>query len=307
MSGLDVLGLEVAEGNTSLQPQNKKYYEWCFTINNPTEEEMETLEKIDCRYICYAPEIGDSGTRHIQGYIVFKSKRWLSALKKIFKRAHFEAARGTGAENKRYIQGPYDKGDKHKPLNPDFVERGDIPAQGKRNDIVAFREAIVAGKRGRTLDIEHPAIVAKYPKLEQRFATNEDKYKAKQQYANGIAPEVHVRWGPPGTGKTRAVYEAHSDSIYEPTIRKCGTHWWTGYEGEDVILLDEFNGQIPIRDFLRLIDRYPFSMETKGGHTWRVATKIYICSNTPPQEWYPAEAHQYEKIARRLTSIIEVV
>lgn len=286
------------KGNTVPLGTNKKSRDWCFTINNPTEDDWRQMKEIECRYICYAPEIGDNGTPHIQGYVMFNSPRHLSALKKIMPRAHLEYRRGTHDQARLYIVGDY----KGKPLNADFTERGTPPEQGKRSDLQSYYEDIKAGKRGRDLSVDHLAMRVKYPRAEEKLVYEEDKVRARKQYDDGMAPEVHVRWGPPGTGKTRKIFEEHTD-IYEPTIRKCGTHWWTGYQGEDVILLDEFNGQIPIRDFLRLIDRYPFSMETKGGHVWRLATKIYICSNTPPEEWYPGEILQFEKIKRRLTTV----
>lgn len=285
---------------------DKKIREWCFTINNPTADDWDQVRKADCRYICYAPESGQTGTPHIQGYIVYQTPRTLRSVSKKLSRAHLIPAKGTGEENRTYIKGPYSKGDKHKPLNADFVERGDCPAQGKRSDLVAYHEDIKKGKRGRDLSVDHLAIRAKYPRLEQTLINEEDELKAREMYNNGIKPEIHVRWGPPGTGKTRFVYETHPD-VYEPCIKKNGVHWWSNYRGQDVILLDEFDGQIPIRDFLRLIDRYPFCMETKGGHVWRLASKIYICSNNPPEEWYPAENHQFEKIQRRLTSVEHVV
>lgn len=297
---------EVAEGNSVLQPQNNRFREWCFTINNYTDADLTEVENIECRYICYAPEIGDQGTPHLQGYIVFKSQRWLKAVSKLLKRAHLTPARGSGSDNKRYIQGPYSKNGKEKPLNDKFCERGECPEQGKRSDLVAYHDDIKKGKRGRDLSVDHLAIRAKYPRLEQTLINEEDEHRAREMYDNGIKPEVHVRWGPPGTGKTRFVYETHPD-VFEPSIKKNGVHWWSNYRGQDVILLDEFDGQIPIRDFLRLIDRYPFCMETKGGHVWRLATKIYICSNNPPEEWYPAESHQFEKIQRRLTTVEHVM
>lgn len=261
------------------------------------------MKDIECRYICYAPEVGDNGTRHIQGYIMFAYQKRLPEVSKLLPRAHLEQRRGTHEQARLYIVGDY----KGKPLNADFIERGIPPKQGKRNDLESFYEDIKAGKRGHNLSVDHLATRLKYPRGEEKIIAEEDRHNAMQQYKNGIVPEVHVRWGPPGSGKTRFVYEQHEpDAIYEPTMRKCGTHWWTGYQGEDVILLDEFNGQIPIRDFLRLIDRYPFSMETKGGHVWRLATKIYICSNNAPEDWYPGETLQFEKIARRLTSVTKV-
>lgn len=296
--------LEVIIASSTSEVPKKGSREWVFTINNPTIEDEEQVRALTCRYKCWAPETGKNGTPHIQGYAVFSDNKTRAAVSKLLKRAWLapRAVHAKPDEARLYIKGPYNKNGKDKPINPEFHEVGELPSQGKRTDLVSFHRAIQEGKRGRDLSVDHLPLRAKYPKLEQTLIYEDDEERAKQQYRDGIFPEVHVRWGPPGTGKTRYVMETHND-VYEPIMRKCGTHWWTGYRGQDVILLDEFDGQIPIRDFLRLIDRYPFMMETKGGQTWRLATKIYICSNHNPDTWYPAEGHQYEKLERRFTSV----
>lgn len=280
-----------------------------FTITAWTDEYLEKLKKSNPQYMCWGPETcPDTGRFHWQVYIHYANARYLSSMGKeagpdgrVFK------SDGSAEDNRYYVFGPYNKKGKTKPINPEAKEIGVFPIQGRRNDIESFRDDIMAGKRKRHLSRDYATVRAKYPKFEEVLIREELEETAYQQYENNIKPEIHVLWGPPGTGKTKYVFEKHNcRDIFEPDLRKCGTHWWTAYDGQDVILLDEFTGQLPIRDFLRLIDRYPYRMETKGGHTWRTATKIYICSNESPSDWYPAEAHQFAKIQRRLDTVTYV-
>ena len=86
---------------------------WCFTINNPTSP---TLPEIDCRYLVYGRETGESGTPHLQGLIVFKNAKKFSQLKKQLPTAHLEVKRGTFKEASDYCK-----------KDGDFTEIGELP------------------------------------------------------------------------------------------------------------------------------------------------------------------------------------
>ncbi len=77
---------------------------WCFTFNNYTEEEFCSICSIcsvSCRYAIIGREISKSGTKHLQGYIEFKTKnRPISIFKNT--KIHFEKCRGTKLENIKY-------------------------------------------------------------------------------------------------------------------------------------------------------------------------------------------------------------
>ena len=306
---------EVAAGNTCpprLHHPGKGFREWVFTINNYTKKDLEAIENLKSRYIVYAPEVGENGTPHLQGYVVFKDQKTLSAVKKILTRAHLEprAEKSSPKEARQYIVGPYfnQLTGKSKPENKDAVEVGTLPEQGKRNDLKGFRDAIKSGKRGRDLSDDYLEIRAKFPKLEQTLVNEEDQQRAIEQYKAGFCPEVHVRWGEPGTGKSRYVYDKHRpEDIYELNIGDgCNKSvWWDGYKGEEVILINDFDGELGWKYLLRLLDRYPFRMQVKGSHCWRLCKYIYITSNDPPERWYAQ--YKSEPLMRRLTSVTEVV
>jgi hypothetical protein len=57
---------------------------WCFTVNNYTEQDVICLDNIDCEYIIYGKEKGEKqDTPHLQGYIQMKRKMRLTGLKKL--------------------------------------------------------------------------------------------------------------------------------------------------------------------------------------------------------------------------------
>ena len=75
---------------------------WCFTLNNYTEEEYNELKEVDCKYIVIGKGVGESGTPHLQGFVIFSNTKRLAAVKRINGRAHWEKARGTSEQAADY-------------------------------------------------------------------------------------------------------------------------------------------------------------------------------------------------------------
>ena len=129
---------------------------YIFVLNNPECIELPDYEK--ARYIVWQLEEGDSGTRHLQGYVELKAPQRLSAMKKWLPTAHFEVRKGTPEQARNYcmkevtrVEGPWERGD--------FTKN-----QGARNDIAAVRDAIATGVSKRRLFEEFPDVAAKYPR-----------------------------------------------------------------------------------------------------------------------------------------------
>lgn len=73
---------------------------WCFTLNNWTVEELNTICEWDTSLISraiFGKEIGESGTPHLQGVVTFRSAKRLSALKRLLPRAHWEITKCVSA------------------------------------------------------------------------------------------------------------------------------------------------------------------------------------------------------------------
>lgn len=104
---------------------------------------------------------------------------------------------------------------------------------------------------------------------------------------------VIVYYGKPGSGKTRTAYSTalrqyRPDEIYKyDKVASGTTEWWDGYIGQPCVIIDEMVGSKFVLDrFLSLLDRYPCSIQYKGGSTHLAAELIFITSNRPPSEWY---------------------
>jgi len=92
-------------GSTKHSPAKEKLRDnavkqWFLTWNNYVPEDVKDFyEKVAPQIVKLRmqPEIGESGTSHYQGYIMFKTKQRLSALKKLNPKIHWEAVRNVNA------------------------------------------------------------------------------------------------------------------------------------------------------------------------------------------------------------------
>lgn len=271
---------------------------YCFTINNWTDEDLvQCLNCIDsCQYAVLGFEIcPNTNTPHIQGYGYWKNARFFTAIKKNMPRAHIEMAKGTPKQNREYCI-----------KTGEFNEWGDLPIQGKRNDLTLFKDAILGGESEDNIINEHTECLAKYDRFYKRCRNKVLEEESKKM----IQPEVIILTGETGIGKTRYIYDNENiNDVYKVEIGdgSSGSIWWDSYDGEEVILIDDFHNNFKLDYMLRLLDRYPMKLNVKGGYTWKCAKKIYITSNIEPERWYPncPEIHR-RALMRRVTTIIKL-
>lgn len=71
---------------------------WCFTWNNPPSlPQYLGWDTSVLKLLVYQFEVGESGTRHVQGYVELKSRRTLAGIKSLLNAhgVHFETRKGT--------------------------------------------------------------------------------------------------------------------------------------------------------------------------------------------------------------------
>lgn len=289
---------------------------WCFTINNPTLAESNALktlgetelEKSNIDYLVYGRETGECGTPHLQGYIHCKSQRPFSTIKKfVGDRAHIEGANGTPAQNRTYCT-----------KDDDFDEWGQVPKQGERTDLASLAKSVVETSWSLEKELSADTIDYDVVGAGLRFGRYIDDLRntVAKKNRRQAKDNMTVIWcyGPPGSGKTKWVYDNHPDAFTYPG--EPGKTWFDNYNYEKTIVIDDFRGtkrvgsdadQVPtftFSYFLRLIDRYEMQIPVKGAYKWLCATTWII---TCP--WHPSEAYQSSEnmgqLLRRITEIKE--
>lgn len=96
-------------------------------------------------------------------------------------------------------------------------------------------------------------------------------------------------YGPPGVGKSRHVRDRHPDCFI-----KSQSKWWDGYQGQEVVLLDDFDRLgVCLSHYLKIwADRYAAIGEVKGGSIPLMHKTFYVTSNYHPRDLWSQEDDQ---------------
>lgn len=109
-------------------------------------------------------------------------------------------------------------------------------------------------------------------------------------------------YGPTGTGKTHSVVTQHPDRYIKPLNK-----WWDGYQGEDVVHIDEISPEHSkwIAPFLKKwADKWPFDAEVKGGAKQIRPKLIVVTSNYSMQDMGFHE-NDIPALARRFRQVVK--
>jgi len=279
----------VSHKSKKKMPREKQIRAYCFTINNYSNDEWASLPKLYeenyASYLIAGKEMGEEcKTPHIQGYVYFNGRGYgMSAAHKLpgLARAALIVARGDAHANQKYCS-----------KQGEFIELGKPPKKGARSDITEIKEII--GKGGNMREVIAQAtsyqalktgeLLLKYQKAPER-------------------PDIKVYWyhGDTGSGKTRtAIKEAGEDYWMSSKNLK----WWDNYDGEKKIIIDDFRRDFcTFHELLRITDRYPFKVETKGGFRALLAEEIWITCPLPPEELWQGHLEDLQQLLRRITKI----
>lgn len=142
---------------------------WCFTINNYTvDDEARLTELGQCRsveYLTFGREVGDGGTPHLQGFVIFSGRKRFGVVQRaVAGGAHIEKARGTPFQAAQYC---------HK--EGDFLEFGERPVdrngrQGNRGQFAEYVEWCSEWYREHEAPPNEREIARQFPALFVRYS-----------------------------------------------------------------------------------------------------------------------------------------
>ncbi len=280
---------------------------YILTINNPEENGFPTADSIidvcksfkAFKYTIFQLEEGsENHTKHYQLYICFNSAVRFSSVKNKFPTAHIEKVLGTKHQAIDYcsksdtrIDGPYEYGD-------------DPTVQGKRVDLDKLVEYVKEGKSNIEIydtDTSYIRLTNHIDKIRQEYVYEQYKNKWRDL-------EVNYIWGKSGVGKTRSVMEQYGyENVYRITDYQ---HPFDSYQGQDIILFDEFRSSLKITDMLNYLDGYPLQLPCRYNNKYACYTKAYLISNIPIHKQYKViqleEKETYDAFLRRVHTINEI-
>lgn len=251
----------------------------------PKDRDPLRLQKKEFTYFVFGNEVGEDGTPHMQGYVVFTNRKYLSGAKKIFPRAHLEpkARKSLFAECITYCK-----------KDGDFVEYGIAPREVAVRSKRRWDDAFEAATKGNYEDIPKDMLVRYYHAFKRIRQDNPTK---------PIDLDAHKNYwivGETGVGKSYYARKRFPDFF-----DKAPNKWFIGYKGEDTLLIDDLEPNTA--KFLswyikRWADKYSFPMETKGGGH-QIRPKHIVITSQYRIEEMNLDEKQIEAIQRRFTVI----
>ncbi len=301
---------------------------WIITWNSVTKRNLRGIKAAtDYKWFIGQLEVAPkTGKVHLQGAVWYPTPRTLGGVKKKWPGAHLIPADGTPAESRTYCTKvesrlvgkrawAYEGG-----VMPMQVSLGRVNRQG---EWVGAPILPLKFKGART-DVRELLAFAKchsmtqcweeYPEAMFRSHRSVMAYKTAMVNKQTARPDVYVYYGDTETGKSwRCMIGASGGKgsdpgdrdfyvMNTPTNAAC-VPWMDGYDGEEDVILEDFDGSIHYRILLRMLDQYRLKMQVKGGMVEFCAKRIWISSNKHPREWYdPIAVGPYEggPLERRL-------
>ncbi|HUD08469.1 MAG TPA: hypothetical protein VMQ52_05300 [Candidatus Saccharimonadales bacterium] len=245
-------------------------------------------------YVVYQHEIcPTTGKDHWQGFIQFRQpQRWTKVQSLIADETlHVEKAKGSPEDNRRYCTKL-----KSKAENEEYVEFGIISkGQGERTDLAPIRKAILIDKKTVSELLNEEKLLTGFVQL--KYAENIIRY---QEPNWDRVPFVAWITGKTGAGKSR--FALSTLGKIDTYLLSDNPKFWDGYNGQQNVIIDDLKpGFFTIMQILRLLDRYPVRVESKGSSMWLRATNIIITSIYYPQQIWNNTDEDNKQLLRRIT------
>lgn len=264
---------------------------WCFTNYALDFNYDEYMNTYDVGYIIVGREVCPStGREHDQGFVYYNNPR--DSVKRVAKElgyCHVEKCKGSIEQNCNYCS-----------KDNNVREFGLKPKQGLRNDLTLIRnELLYNSKSVDEIVMENPMLYHQYGRTLNKI----EDICLRKKYRNWMT-ECDWIYGETGVGKSRRAFEDFDPSTHYVFPNDGG--WWDGYVGQEIVIFNEFRGQVQYSELLDLIDRYPKTVRRRNREPVPfLAKKIIICSCLRPKEVYYnlQEKDSLEQLLRRIKII----
>lgn len=184
---------------------------------------------------------------------------------------------------------------------------GTLPLRGATKESV-WDNIIQAVKSGWS-DL---MIMEKWPEHAVRCQSAIAQYRLKHERESMQWRDVETIYlsGSTGAGKTRFVMEKHGYSnVYR--VQNYDTGAFDMYDGEEVVLFEEFRNGFKIEQMLNFLDGYPCQLPARYANKMAKFTKVYIATNWTLDEQYKSiqqnHPKTWEALLRRIDGRAEVL
>jgi len=251
--------------------------------------------------------ISGKGLRHLHMVLEDSNMARFTAVKKLYPKAHMQVTKGTKEQAENYIQkkGKFAESDE----KVIYVARhGQIKGvQGQRKDFEIIEQMLLERKTPR----EIMSVNFSYRRYEKMIKS---AYYDQRKKDTPFLREIKVFWhvGESGSGKSYVAKEIADDRgedfIYMYVDYSNGG--LDHYNGEPILFMDEFRGQIPYTVLLNMLQGYKVQAHARYANVVPLWDEVHITSVLPPEEVYRKMVEEnknldtLEQLKRRITDII---
>lgn len=304
----------------NIKAKGTKAINWSFTLNNPTSDEVKSINAVEAVYLIYGREHPDT-TPHLQGYIQFKNQKRMNEVKKALgtQRLHLEVSKGTAEQNIVYCS----KEDTNPFIKGEPKLKGNQYSKRIQDNTAELLEALEQAQQGNTEEAleqikqSNPRDYLLYKNNIITTLQSENKTRLKYELPdmsaqnNKLKPQQQKVWdllqqtpkqrriiwvtGNYGSGKSylyNYIKSNHAYGMYDAGQTASLDNIAYGYDEEGVIAWDlprTFNFtdlSNPIASVIEKFSDFGQTITSKkyAGKTQQVRGHAIVFSNAPPLE-----------------------
>lgn len=251
------------------------------------------------RFIAYGKETCPStGKEHHQAFLYFHNpkstgKRNLCKIGKMFGdvQCNVEPMKGSFEQNEAYCS-----------KESELIKFGEAPKQGCRGDLNEVKDMILKGDlKADDVALTDPHTFHQYGRTLERIET----IALRKRYRTEM---TSCTWytGPSGAGKSHKVFEGYDPEKF--FIKDVSVDWWDGYVGQEIVILNEFRGEIKFSMMCALIDKWPMTVPIRGRESVPfLAKEIRVACIKSPEDVYHRTASDdgepWQQFQRRVVTV----
>ena len=293
---------------------------WFCVLNNPADHGFsgtpdEIAEQMKERWITDNPQrtcavafcVSAEGLPHCHAVFEDTKTMRFTAVQKLFPGMHIEVTKGNKDQAEDYInkRGKWqEKGENVLCV----VRHGDIKGcQGQRRDFEIIDDLINQGLTPNEI-LEKSFSYRRYETMIKRAFF--DKRMRETPILRDVKTFFH--FGESGSGKTYMYVQLcekyGADNVY--LLTDYGKGGFDNYNGQPILCMDEFRGQIPFSQLMNLLDGYRVQIPCRYSNGYALWIEVHIFTVLPPEMIYKTMVEEnrgidtYEQLRRRIDFVV---
>lgn len=293
---------------------------WFCVLNNPADHGFsgtpdEIAEQMKERWITDNPQrtcavafcVSAEGLPHCHAVFEDTKTMRFTAVQKLFPGMHIEVTKGNKDQAEDYInkRGKWqEKGENVLCV----VRHGDIKGcQGRRRDFEIIDDLINQGLTPNEI-LEKSFSYRRYETMIKRAFF--DKRMRETPILRDVKTFFH--FGESGSGKTYMYVQLcekyGADNVY--LLTDYGKGGFDNYNGQPILCMDEFRGQIPFSQLMNLLDGYRVQIPCRYSNGYALWIEVHIFTVLPPEMIYKTMVEEnrgidtYEQLRRRIDFVV---